>query len=70
VNQFKYLFPIALVNKQQLEAVGIKVNSVDIPYFEVRVPQKFNPLLIDKSEPNAAELAKAWEADGVKTELV
>jgi len=79
MNQFKYQFPLAVIKKEDLYDENIKNlvakllvlrKNTDAPYFEVRIPPAFNPLLIDKNEPNAIEIAKGWEADGVKTELV
>ena len=75
MSQFKYQFPIAVLKREELVAIykqtGRKLNlPKDVSYFEVRVPQAFNPLLIDKNEPNATEIAKGWGADGVTTELV
>lgn len=69
MNQFKYLFPIAVIKSEQLKEMGIKIPP-GIPYFELRVPTAFNPLLIDKNEPDAKAIAKGWEDDGVRTELV
>jgi len=67
VSQFKYLFPVAVFKKSQLEVITGRKDLPDVPYFEVIVPSKFNPLLISKDEP---ELAKKWEEEGVKVELI
>lgn len=71
----KYLFPIATISREQLAQVLHSLGRTrplpeNVPYFIIQVPSKFNPLLIPKELPDAAILVKAWEADGVRAELV
>lgn len=75
VTQVKYQFPVAVCKREQLEAFFRATGAAtklppNVPYFEVRVPNKFNPLVIDKTAPDAIEEAKRWQEAGCEVELI
>jgi hypothetical protein len=60
----KYQFPIAIITPEVLKAQGIDFDPL-IPYFEVRVPDQFNPVLCKD-----ARQLELWKNSGYPTELV
>ena len=67
----KYLFPVAIINREQLasffQAIGRTRELPDVPLFEIRVPGKYNPILVGKSD---VEGAKKWRDAGCEVELI
>lgn len=56
MNHAKYLFPIDVVKKEQLEAAGFRTVA-DVTLYEIRpVPQQ-NPVLDENDQPTGHTLA-------------